>query len=68
MNSAEIKAEIKSDSTKFASRGLGLKKDSKLIGAKFPEHITEILDKLPNKAAYVRNAVVRQLKQDGYID
>ena len=51
---------------KFKGKGIGLKKEIQTINVRYPPEIDTILRGMENRSEYIRNAVVRQLRRDGY--
>lgn len=53
---------------KFKGHGLGTKKDTRPISAKFSPDVDAFLRSLADRSAYIRQAVEEKMRKDGVIE
>lgn len=54
--------------TRFKEQGVGSKSKQPPISVIFPADVDKILRSLPNRSEYIRDAVINQMKIDGFIN
>ena len=54
--------------TRFKSTGIGITSKQAPICVMFPGEFDEILRSLPNRSEYIRDVVIRALKEDGFLE
>lgn len=59
--------ESRNDLGQFVGK-LGVRSGQDPISTKFPAEVDKILRSLPSRSDYIRNAVMAQMKRDGYLD
>lgn len=52
----------------FRSENKGVGREISAISVKFPSEIDKVLRSLPNRSDYIRNAIAKQLVEDGLIE
>jgi hypothetical protein len=52
----------------FMPEGKGIGANGKQFAARFPPDIAEILEIIPNRSEYIREAVIERLRKDGLLE
>ncbi|KYC42078.1 hypothetical protein WA1_18930 [Scytonema hofmannii PCC 7110] len=52
----------------FMPEGKGIGANGKQFAARFPPELAEILESIPNRSEYIREAVIERLKKDGLLE
>ncbi len=64
MNPSIAKEGVK---TRYLDQGKNIGAKAKAISVKYPLPIEQLLDKLPNRSEYIREAVLQKLTEDGLL-